>query len=160
MALGAATAELRAEQDAEHQQKRRSESQSRPEVGQPQPKPLEQGLARRLRVLAHGLHQGPLQRLRRRERLDPTRQGVDGQPELLDLVAALGTARHVPLELRLLGRLQGTEEVGADVVVVHVAHSASSPISPYSCRGSYSSRSRIRPLTVPTGMSSISAIFV
>src|SRR5204863_8231561 len=116
-------------------------------------------LACRPRVLVNGRHQRPLERWRSGERLDRARQRVGRYAQLLDLGATFGAAREMTLERGLLVRLERAEQEGPDFVLVAVAldgHTVSSPRSPDSWRRSFSSPRRMRPFTVPIGMSSIS----
>src|SRR5207249_550444 len=88
-------------------------------------------------------------------------QRLGGHPQALHLGTAGRAALHVVLEGLRLQLVERAQQVRAHVVlvalvIVHGAHAASVA----SARRILSSPRRIRPFTVPTGMSSISAICV
>ena len=97
--------------------------------------------------------------------LDRARQRVGRRAQALDLVAAVGALLHVELEGALLVVGERAEQEGARVVaeagVVRAGHASSPGLKPSaSCRRIFSRPSRMRPLTVPSGMPSISAIWL
>ena len=92
-------------------------------------------------------------------------QEVDGRVEPLEVLAAFLAAGEVALDLELLGCLESAQRVGGELVpiVAVVAHGSASeasrmPIPSARSRRTFSRPKRIRPLTVPRGMLSISAI--
>ena len=89
---------------------------------------------------------------------DRARKRLDRLVQPLELLLALLARHQMALEHLRLELGQRAEGVRADVlgVVGMRAHA----IAPASSRRSLSSPSRIRPFTVPTGSSSISAIWL
>ena len=86
---------------------------------------------------------------------------MDGRQQLVDLVAAERAALEVELERVALVLGHGLEDVGAGGVdpALVLAHTGATFPSP-SWAFIFFSPSRIRPFTVPTGASSMSAISV
>ena len=90
------------------------------------------------------------------------RQRVGGHLEPVDLVAADRALDQVADEAGVLLVGQGAQHVRADVLLVHLvafeAHAGSG--SPTMVLRSFSRPRRMRPLTVPIGISSWSAIWL
>ena len=123
------------------------------------------GPALRLEVGLDLAHQRALEAGGRGPGLDRGGQKVDGRVEPQEVLAALVAAGEVALDLELLGRLESAQRVGGELVPIFamVAHGSASeasrmPIPSARSRRTFSRPSRIRPLTVPRGMLSISAI--
>ena len=118
---------------------------------------------------ADGRHQLSLQPLRRANRLDRGGQQVDGGLQPQQVLGAALTAGQVVLHGLRLGAVEGTQRVGGQVVAhvlvlelgpAHGNTSEASWIDIPSARltRAFSRPSRIRPLTVPSGSPSMSAI--
>src|SRR5439155_17187822 len=102
-----------------------------------------------------------LQPRRRCERRDRTRDRVRRHLQPRHLLRAALAARQVPLEHLDLGLGQGAQQIGADLLPIRlVSLLAHTPTTSPSWRLSFSRPSLILPFTVPTGISSISAICV
>ena len=105
-----------------------------------------------------------LQAIGRDHLLHRARQGVGRRAQPLDLVAAVGALLHVELEGPLLVVGERAEQIRAaivaEAVVVRAGHAISPGLKPASWCRIFSRPSRIRPLTVPSGMPSISAIWL
>src|SRR6185369_13758296 len=89
------------------------------------------------------------------------RQRRGGRAQVVDLLAAGRARRKVGLELRALVGRHGAEHVRAGAVgpaIVVDRHMATWPAP--SCARIFCRPSRMRPLMVPTGVSSMSAISV
>src|SRR5437764_2907495 len=123
------------------------------------PAPLWLRLLALRRLGPHGLHQRLLELRRRHHRLDRARQRLRRHPQLLEFVPATRARLEMTLEHLHLERRQGAQEIGAHVLLVLLMVPAHA-VAPVISLRIFSSPSRILPLTVPTGMSSISAICV
>ena len=79
-----------------------------------------------------------------------------------NLVATERARLHVRAQCRRLGFLERAEHVGATVLaeLLVLVHEATTTPAPSSVRRIFSIPSRMRPLIVPTGASSIAAISV
>ena len=136
-----------------------------PEAARSEPlAPAAAGL--RGRTLGHGgvgadlLHHPAAEPGRRLEPLDRLRQDQRRRAQALELAPALLAPGEVPFEVRRLGRVECSQQVGGEVVapgvVARLAHASPSATRPLIL----SSPSLILPFTVPSGTLSIVAISV
>ena len=166
--LRAATADLRHADSDANADREHADGRGGPEGGRQPREPFEKGtrpaplgphlLALR-RLRPHRLHQRLLELGRRHHGFDGPRQRLGHHPQLLDLAPAAGAAVEMALEHLSLELGQSAEKVGPHVLLVLLVVPAHAVAPAISLR-IFSRPSRILPLTVPTGMSSISAICV
>ena len=157
----AAAAHGEADRAADHEQQRRGrggERRAQREAAQPaQPRLAPARRHGGLRLALDDLHEARLERGRRRLEGHGQRQGVGRDTQAVDLLAARRAHLEVRTEAPGLVLVQRAEHPGAGGVAQQVvvgAHGAASA----SWSRILASPSRILPLTVPMGASSIAAI--